>query len=310
VGLDRIHVTVESLPFLLKGGEDESDLGIGRVVAGGLLEEALEVGGGGVLDEIGFEAFKGAGGFQDVGEEGDGFLVAGAGAVEARVGRSVVGGHDQEGVGHTLLELEADGEGIVEGDEIAHGGGDVAGVGAVVDAAAFDLEDEVPGGLELPEGGAGHVGEGGDGFSELVTCLVIDGEGEMSGGERAEAGLAAGCSGELAGGLEDRVAGPGELGVEISFVLAPGGLEVFPAAAEEDIDLPFEVLEGDVLGGAAVVGVGGESGGGGVGDFGCGDQPALPAGFGGQGAEGTEVRAVRELIQDAVDDTGTCAPTG
>jgi hypothetical protein len=90
---------------------------------------------------------------QGVVEEPGALAVGGAHAVEAEVGVAVVSGHDDKGVGNALLKFQAGIDGFVEGDQFMHGGDAVAIVAGVIDASAFDLEDEMRVALEPFERG-------------------------------------------------------------------------------------------------------------------------------------------------------------
>lgn len=302
------HAIEEGVSLAGDEGEEAGEFSGVDLVSGEFGEE-----GGGILLGLGFlEAVEddGEGGL-DTGQAAEAFgavAVVVAHAIEAEVGGSVVGGHDDQGFGVATLEVDDQIDGFVEGDHLAEGGGGVVVVGAVVDSAAFDLKEEVLVAAEFTEGEVDHFGEGRD----LLLCLRIgagiEGIGEVTGGEGAEPGLIGGGGLEFVAGFGEVVAFPGELGEEVAFIFAFGGVEVVLGAAEEEVESAGEVLVGDFGAVATAIDADGESGGGGVGDFGGGDEAAFPTGLTEEVHQGEERPAFGGDVEGAVADAASAAP--
>lgn len=243
-------------------------------------------------------------------EGGGGTAVTGAETIEAEVGIAVIGGDHQEGIGVAALEGEGDGQGIVEGELITQGAGGVVIVAGVIDATAFDQQEEAVLAFEVLEGAGGHFGESGDGALQFGAGIAIDGIGQVAGSEQTEPAGVEGGALEILPGSEHLVAGGAGFGEEIALVFAFGGVEMGQGTAEEDIELSVEQLAGDFLALAAVGDIDGEAGGGGVGDFGGGDEGAAPAGLLEQGSEWGEVDTGGGDVEFPVLDMGTAAPAG
>ena len=220
----------------------------------------------------------------------------------------MIGGDDDEGVGVAFLEFEAGVERLIQRDLVVQRGGGVGVVRGVVDARAFDLEDEFLAALQPREGGAGQLDERRDGVAQLRIGAVVEGVGQVAVGEgaeqpRVERGL---CQRGFV--AHHGVAGGGELAAQVALVLASFAVEEGASTAEEDIDFPLEILRGDGVGVAARFHRDGESGRRGVGDLRSGDEPRLPPRIGEERVEGREQPAIREDVHRAIHHARTAAP--
>lgn len=140
---------------------------------------------------------------------------------------------------------------------------------------------------------------------------AVDFEGKMVGSEESEEFLSSGGRvGQIRGGREEGVSGVAGFGEEVATVFAGVGGEEIAAAAEEEVDAAFEVLEGEEGLVVAVVAVGGEAGGGGVGDGGGGDEAGAEAVAAGEREEGLAGGAVGVGVDVTVGDFVTGAPGG
>ena len=237
--------------------------------------------------------------------------VGAVGAVEAGVGVAVVGGDDHERVVAPGGKLDGDAHGVVERELVVDQVADVVGVCGVVDASAFDLEDEAVGArAQAVEGNLRHLGERGHAGGDGGIGFAVEGKGQVLGVEGAEQS-AGGAGGAQACGVVDHlVAGAGEVAGHVAVVGALGGVEKLGAAAEEHVDADVEVLAGDLALLGAFGDLHGEAGGRGVRDRGGGDEPGAQAGGVGEAHDGRIFLAVGADVEGAVVDLVAAAPGG
>src|SRR5690606_23301381 len=167
-------------------------------------------------------------------------------------------------------------ESLVERELVMDGCGGVVVVTRMIDPAALDLEEEAVVSAEVLEGACRHLGERGHRTGELVVGPVVDGEGQVAGGEGSEPRPVEGRALQVGAGLRDEVAGRRELVPQVPLVLALLGIEMVAGAAEVNVEMTGEVLFRDLLSLAAVVDADREARGSGMGDLGGGDEAAAP----------------------------------
>ena len=207
---------------------------------------------------------------------------------------AVIGGDDQKRV-RVVREFIGGGHGLGEGGAVGHGAIKVAGMVGVVHAARLDLEIVAvlaPGGLEILDGRAGHVGERGLVLvGAVVLVLHVRVVEEREHGRRAvevERIEGLGVPRVLRArvhGLLNVVDAVGTVPVAALVGGGPLGHEVAAPAAHREVDHPclhlIHQLGGDVLGPLAPFGngilpvaarrLGIDGGRGGVGQAGRGD---------------------------------------
>ena len=176
-----------------------------------------------------------------------------------------------------LLELEANLNGLIEGDHLVDGRRGVVAVATVVHPAAFDLKDESFLVREPSERGPGHRGQRGRRGNFREASLLVHHVGDMAFGEHAQPTLVPRGRGEIRGGPEHGVFEAAEVSEQIAFVFALIGPEMVARAAEGQVDPALEILGGNIITAPPGVDAGDESGRRGVGNFGGGHQAPLPA---------------------------------
>ena len=138
-------------------------------------------------------------------------------------------------------ESEDRGDGLVESDLLVNRGSAVVAVPSVVDATAFDHQEEsFRGRAKALERDLGHLGERRRGSLERGGIQAIDLEGHVTLAEKAQQGSLASVGQELVPIEGDSIAG-----------LAVGGdqflAEILCAATEDDVDAALEILGRDGL---------------------------------------------------------------
>ena len=214
----------------------------------------------------------------------------------------MVGGDDEQGIRVLIDEGEDGRDGLVKGDLIANRGGAIVTVRGMVDASAFDHQEEPFGRrAKALERDLSHLRERGRGSLEFGGIEPVDLEGDMALAEEAEQRSLARISQELIAGECDTVASLAVISDEVI-------TEVHRAAAKDDVHATLEILGRDSF----LVGTAGDGGGeacrrcvrGGRG----GDEAAALLGGVHLLHQSDGRAAVRRDIQDAVIDALADAP--
>jgi hypothetical protein len=175
-----------------------------------------------------------------------GFVVAIAHAIEAGIGISMIAGDHHENVVVFGGHRDHGGNGVVESDLIAEQGADVIEVGGVVDAGAFDLQQEgFVAGEKTIERRLCHFRKARHRCGKRGIMIAVEGKGQVTFGKGAEK-FRTFCSKQLAAIENHFVAGFFEIAREVSLVAALFGIKVARATAEDDIDA-IQVLRRDEL---------------------------------------------------------------